>query len=139
MKAVISLYRLLERVGLTPLQIREIFGKMIHKHKPCVEKLSLRSIGLLPSMYRYWQRVRQPAARAWESDNKSPLIGHQAGRSIMETTFVQALKGEAATTSGSYSASFWWDLANFYEYSTWTTTSYGPEPVRGDSLSHSWQ
>jgi hypothetical protein len=113
---VLDLYRLMERAGVTPRQCRAIFGKLIPKHKAGVEKVSLRSIGLLPSLYRHWCRLRQSEARTWESSNKSPLLGHQSGRSIMETTFVQALRGEAAAASGQHSGGFLWDLANFYEY-----------------------
>ena len=34
----------------------------------------------------------------------------------METTFVQALKGESAVVAGSNSGAFLWDLANYYEH-----------------------
>ena len=34
----------------------------------------------------------------------------------METTFVQALRGEAAVAGGEHAGAFLWDLANFYEY-----------------------
>jgi hypothetical protein len=81
-----------------PSTAQGIFGKMIPKHKPGKTRVSLRSIGLLPSMYRHWQRVRQPVARRWESDNRCPQLGHQAGRSVMETVFIQSLRSEAAQT-----------------------------------------
>ena len=115
-QTVIELYRLMERAGVTPRQCRAIFGKMIPKHKVGAEKVSLRSIGLLPSLYRHWSRLRQEEARNWEAQHRSPLLGHQGGRSIMETTFVQALRGEAAVTGGEHTGAFLWDLANFYEF-----------------------
>ena len=34
----------------------------------------------------------------------------------METTFVQALRGEASVAERSHSGAFLWDLANYYEY-----------------------
>ena len=34
----------------------------------------------------------------------------------METTFIQALRGESAVAQGSHSGAFMWDLANYYEY-----------------------
>ena len=76
----------------------------------------MRSIGLVPSLYMHWCRVRQYVARQWEGNNKSPLLGHQGGRSIMETTFLQALRGESAVARGEHTGAFMWDLANFYEY-----------------------
>ena len=45
---VLRIYRLMERVGVTPVQLRGVFGKPIPKHKPGVARVSLRSIGLLP-------------------------------------------------------------------------------------------
>ena len=78
MKAVISLYRLMERVGVTPRQCRAIFGKLTPKHKAGVEKVSLRSIGLLPTLYRHWCRLHQDVARTWESNKKAPCWATRA-------------------------------------------------------------
>ncbi len=63
----IRLYQLKERVSCTPTTMQAIYGKLIPKHKPGLARVSMRSIGLLPSLYRHWQRVRQPVARDWEA------------------------------------------------------------------------
>ncbi len=117
----IRLYQLLERVSSMPTTMQGIFGKLIPKHKPGLARVSLRSIGLLPSLYRHWQRLRQPVAREWENNNRCPHLGHQAGRSIMETVFIQSLRSEASqipdeTGRRSHSAAFLWDLSNYYEF-----------------------
>ena len=120
-RVVIRLYQLVERTGCMPSTAQGIFGKMIPKHKPGMTRVSMRSIGLLPSLYRHWQRVRQPVARSWEARNKCPQLGHQAGRSIMETVFIQSLRSEATQTPDAagrraHSAAFLWDLSDYYEF-----------------------
>ena len=63
-QTVIELFRLMERVGATPTVLRTVYGLPIPKHKAEVaERVSMRTIGLLPSLYRQWARVRQVEAR----------------------------------------------------------------------------
>ncbi len=116
-EAIIEVLRLMERIGATPSAIRAIFGRLIPKHKAeIVNKISYRSIGLLPALYRQWARLRQDEARAWESRNPSRIFAHQSGRSIMETVLVQSMRAEAAAARGEHYACFLWDMSNFYEF-----------------------
>eukprot|EP00975_Prorocentrum_lima_P037463 7882285-Prorocentrum_lima.AAC.1 len=50
--------------------------------------------------------------------HKTPLLGHQQSTSIIELAYLQALKAEAGALAGEslHSASFLWDLSNFYEH-----------------------
>ncbi len=95
---VARLYQLMERTGVTSSVIRSVVTKLIPKHRAGVEQLAMRGIGLMAALYRHWQRLRQPVARAWERRHREAMLAHQAGRSVMETVFVQALRSEAACT-----------------------------------------
>ncbi len=83
-QVAIEMIRLIERVGVLPTVLQGIFGKLIPNHKAGALDVSFRFIGLMPSLYRLWGRVRRAEARSWEKRNKTPMIGHQSGRSIME-------------------------------------------------------
>ena len=62
---MLGLITFVERVGLTPTVVQATFAKLIPEHKAKnVEQVSMRSIGLMPSLYRQWARLRQGAARA---------------------------------------------------------------------------
>ncbi len=63
-RVVARLYQLMERVGVVPTVIRSVMTKLIPKHRAGMEQLAFRGIGLMPSMYRHWQRLRQPLARS---------------------------------------------------------------------------
>ncbi len=118
-EVIVALVTFMERVGLTPSCTQAVMAKLIPKHKAeSPDKLCMRSIGLMPSLYRLWARMRQSVARDWESRNKTPLLAHQSGRSIMEVVYVQSLKAEAAQLQDEvlHTRAFLWDLANFYEF-----------------------
>ena len=78
----------------------------------------MRGIGLLPSLYRLWARLRQDVARTWEAKHKTPMLAHQSGRSIVETVFLQSLRAESGQLQEprQHSAAFLWDLSNYYEH-----------------------
>ena len=81
----------MEQVGPMPCCIQAIMAKLIPKHKAeSSDKICMRSSGLMPSLSRFWARVRQTVARGWESRNKTPLLAHQSGQSIMEVVYAQS-------------------------------------------------
>ena len=118
MAAFLDLLSFMEAVGLAPSVLQAVLAKLIPKHKAeCVERISMRGIGLMPSLYRFWARLRQPVARRWEADHKTPLLAHQAGRSIMEVVFLQSLKAESGQMQDGHrmhTGAFLWDLSNYY-------------------------
>jgi hypothetical protein len=116
-EVVLELLCLIERIGIVPTVLQAIYAKLIPKHKGESTEINYRAIGLLHSLYRQWARVRREEARRWESLNKSPIMGHQAGRSIMEVVFLQSLRSEAASCQDKpcHTGSFLWHLRNFYE------------------------
>ena len=117
-EVAVSIIVLVERIGIMPTTLQAIFAKLIPKHKGVPMKVSYRAIGLLPSLYRQWARLRKEEARRWEKRNQSQMLGHQAGRSIMEIVFLQALEAESAVSQdkpGKFGC-FLWDLSNFYEH-----------------------
>ena len=75
-EVALDIFRLVERVGVLPTVLQAIFAELIPKHKADATELSHRSIGLLPSLYRQWARVRREEARRWESRNRSAMLGH---------------------------------------------------------------
>ena len=95
---VIGILRLIERIGVLPAVLRAILAKLTPKHKAEADVISHRSIGMLPSLYRLWARARRGEARRWEQRNRSPMLNHQGGRSIMEVVFLQSLKAEAGAS-----------------------------------------
>ena len=117
-QTVLKLLQLIEMAGAMPTAIRAVVAKLIPKLKAA--GLTYRSIGLMASLYRQWCRCRQQEARAWEARNKDPIMGHQAGRSIMEVVYLEALRAEAgqAAEQRLHSGFFLWDLQNFCEYLT---------------------
>ncbi len=137
MAAVIDLVSFMEAVGLAPSALQAIMAKLIPKHKAeHVERVSMRSIGLMPSLYRFWARLRQPVAKQWEADHKTPMLAHQSGRSIMELVFIQSLRAESGQLQEGqklHTGAFLWDLSNFT--STWTGGACGSAP--GPRTSHS--
>ena len=64
---VIELIRLVERVGILPTVLQAIYCKLIPKHKQDATTFSCRGIGLHPSLYRLWARVRRTEARRWQN------------------------------------------------------------------------
>ena len=118
MEVVLELLSLIKRIGVLPTVLQAIFAKLIPKHKGEAVELNFRAIGLLPSLYRQWARVRREEARKWERLNRSPVLGHQSGRSIMEIVFLQSLRYEAGACQEKpcHTGCFLWDLRNFYEY-----------------------
>ena len=116
---IIQLLQICERCGSMPSVLQAILSNMIPKHKAESGMPSFRSIGLCPGLYRFYARLRQSCARAWERSNQSVLLGHQSGRSIFELVFHQSLLCEAATADRSrpqYAAAYLWDFTNFYEF-----------------------
>ncbi len=95
-EVVLELVALVERVGVFPTTLQAIYAKLIPKLKAEADVINYRGIGLLPSLYRLWARIRREEARRWEEANRSPLLGHQAGISIMDVVFLQALRAESA-------------------------------------------
>ena len=117
-EVVLEVIALVERVGVFPTVLQAILARMIPKHKAEEHTITYRAIGLLPSLHRLWARLRKEESRRWEERNRSPMIAHQSGRSIMDVVFLQSLRSESAacTDKPSYTAAFLWDLSNYYEF-----------------------
>ena len=62
-QVAMELLRLVERIGVLPTVLQAIFAKLIPKHKGDSVETAFRAIGLLPSLYRQWARVRREEAR----------------------------------------------------------------------------
>ena len=119
LEIVMDVLEVVELLGMTPSNIQAVYAKLIPKHTGNqLEQISMRGIGLLPSLYRLWARLRQTEARRWEKQHRTPLMGHQAGRSIMEVVFMQGLRAESGQQQEPrvHTGAFIWDLLNFYEH-----------------------
>ncbi len=116
LEVVIALMHLIEQVGEMPSCLQGVVATLIPKLKGDSE--AYRSIGMMPGLYRVWARVRAPMAKQWERSHKNAALGHQSGRSLLELVFLQAMLAEAGAhgEEPEASASFLWDLSNFYEH-----------------------
>ncbi len=111
----------IERVGVFPSAMQVCLSTLIPKHKKDALQQStpFRGIGMLTSLYRVWGKVRQDEVRSWETRNPSVQIGHQRGRSILETVYLQSATMEVAVSEGSnklVGGAIMWDLSNYYEF-----------------------
>ena len=115
-QVVIEFLHCIERHGNLPTQIQCCVTCLIPKQKSAAA--AFRGIGLLPSLYRAWARMRQGYVRDWESQHLHPVMGHQKGRSITEIIYVQAARQESQrwTDSRVHTATLLWDMSNYYEH-----------------------
>ena len=109
-----------ERHGSLPSNLLSCLAALIPKHKSDgTGKTAMRSIGLLPSLYRVWAKCRQDQARSWEQSHPCVSIAHQKGRSIADQVFIQSAQAEhdtLVTGRPKLTTAIFYDLANFYEY-----------------------
>ncbi len=79
-----------------------------------------RPIGLMPSAYRLWMRVRQRHVRAWEAQWDRRYLAAARGKSAADAAWLRSLRAEYATASGTTAASILWDLRKCFEHGSYT-------------------
>ena len=75
----------------------------------------VRTIGLLPTLYRIWARLREGAVREWEHRFNRHYFSFGAGKSAPNAIFRMLVDAEAALAKGDEAAAPFLDLEKFYE------------------------
>ena len=68
-RCLIGILRIFEKVGRLPRRIRLLLTFLINKPKG-----GLRALGLFPSLYRLWARLRRGYMVDWEVKNQKPFF-----------------------------------------------------------------
>ena len=108
---VIDMFMVAEARGIFPRQLRLLQIFLVEKPKG-----GFRSLGLFPSLYRLWGRVRRIFARKWEIFHSRKYIIFGPGGSAVEAVWRQTILAEEAAHLGHHSASLLWDLREYYEH-----------------------
>ena len=74
-----------------------------------------RPIGLFPSLYRVYMKVRQPAFMQWEKEHDRPFFAQGKGRGCVDPVWRQAVRMEAGHHDQGKAGVILWDLVKFYE------------------------
>ncbi len=100
-----------EAVGHIPDIIALVIVRLIPKRDG-----GRRPIGLLPSLYRIWAKIRAGEVRDWERKWARDYFAAGPGKSAEAAAWRSALRAELATASNASSASVLWDLLKCFEH-----------------------
>ncbi len=110
-EACISVLMACESVGYIPRLLALVIVKMIPKKDG-----GRRPIGLMPSLYRIWGKVRADDVRNWERRWAREYFAAGPGKSAESAAWRAALRAELAAASRAESASVLWDLLKCFEH-----------------------
>ncbi len=110
-EACIDVMMACEAVGYIPKAIALILVRMIPKRDG-----GRRPIGLLPSLYRIWAKLRAGEVRNWEREWAREYFTAGPGKSADAAAWKTALRAELATSAKASSASVLWDLLKCFEH-----------------------
>ncbi len=100
-----------EAIGFIPEPIALVLVRMIPKRDG-----GRRPIGLLPSLYRIWSKVRAGEVRDWERRWARSYFAAGPGKAADAAAWRTALRAEMAAAAGADSASVLWDLLKCFEH-----------------------
>ncbi len=100
----------IERASRWPSQTTLVTTTMIDKPKG-----GHRLVGKLAALYRVWAKARRPYAEEWEAANARPFFASAAGSGPIDAVYRQAMRQEAAKSSGGAAATVLEDMESFYE------------------------
>ncbi len=109
--ACIDVMMTCEAIGYVPKVIALVLVKMIPKKDG-----GRRPIGLLPSLYRVWAKVRRGEVRDWERKWARSYFAAGPGKAAETAAWVSALRAELAAASNASSATVLWDLLKCFEH-----------------------
>ncbi len=110
-EACIDVMMSCEAAGYIPRAIALILVRMIPKKDG-----GRRPIGLLPSLYRIWAKVRGNEVRNWERKWERRYFAAGPGKSAEGAAWGAALRAEIAAAANADSASVLWDLLKCFEH-----------------------
>ena len=93
-----------------PRQIERVLVALLPKASG-----GFRPIGLFPSLYRLWGRVRRPMAARWEQSHSRDYFAAGQYAGATDVVWRQAVLSEAGALSGQVAFSVLWDMSNIYE------------------------
>ena len=105
-----KLLELVEEGKVWPNQMRDIDLLRIAK-----ESGGHRLIGILPTLYRLWGKIRRPACVQWEGDHNDGSDFAVTGQSAQKAAWDFALTNEAIQATGGSTISWQGDLEKCYE------------------------
>eukprot|EP00959_Pyramimonas_sp_CCMP1952_P289151 6047088-Pyramimonas_sp.AAC.1 len=74
-----------------------------------------RPIGVFPSPFRIWGRIRRPYAVAWEEANDRPYWAAGKHRSASDVVWRQSVTAERSAASGQHAGAIFYDMLKYYE------------------------
>ncbi len=101
---------MIEAAGVWPKQVTLAIMRLIPKSAG-----GRRPIGILASLVRWWERVRQPEIQKWRSEQAREYNYSARGRRADQAVWRQALTNEAAKARGLQSAATLVDLVKAFE------------------------
>ncbi len=101
---------MIEAAGCWPRQVTMAMMRLIPKSAG-----GRRPIGVLASLVRWWERVRQPEVQQWRMQQAREYNYSARGRRADQAVWRQALTDEAAKSRGLHSASTLVDLVKAFE------------------------
>ncbi len=104
-----------ELLGVVPEPIATVIVVLLRKKDG-----GRRPIGLMPSAYRLWMRVRQRHVRIWEAQWDRRYLAAARGKSATDVAWLRSLRAEYAAASGTTAASVMWDLRKCFEHGSHT-------------------
>ncbi len=110
-ESCISVLLACEAIGYIPKLLALVIVKMIPKKDG-----GRRPIGLMPSLYRIWGKVRADDVRDWERRWAREYFAAGPGRSAESAAWRAAFRAELAAASRADSASVLWDLLKCFEH-----------------------
>ncbi len=100
----------IERASRWPSQTTLVTATMIDKPKG-----GHRLVGKLAALHRVWAKARRPYAEDWEAANARPFFASSAGSGPVDAVYRQAMRQEAAKSSGGAAATVLEDMESVYE------------------------
>ncbi len=110
LEALADVVELTERTGELPYQLGAIAMPMLAKPRG-----GHRAVATFVSLYRLWNRLRREEVRKWEDTVDRQYFAAGSGRAPQDAVWRQAARAEAATATGTCTATLLWDLAAFFE------------------------
>jgi ribonuclease HI len=100
----------MEKLGRMPPQTEQLMIMLLAKPQG-----GYRPIGIFPSIYRLWMKIRRPICAEWERRWHRPFFGMAEGREPGDSVWRTAIRAEAAQRSNQAAATLMWDMVKAYE------------------------
>ncbi len=110
LEALAVILETVEMASRWPTQVAIVTTPMLGKPRG-----GHRLIGKLAALYRVWSKARRPHADRWEAAHDRPFFASAAGCGPTDAVFRQAMRQEAASSSGDVAVTVLEDMEAFCE------------------------